>query len=159
MLPNDLFISILIGSLVFGFYNFRSKAILFSGDVGSLSLGLIFFYCLIVSCLTLNSILPVFFFYILLLDTSGTLIKRIINNRNILRAHREHLYERLANENKIQHLKVSICYGGLQLIINLLVIYFIAINKNLTVLYGIVIILVSIGVYFYLDKKIKPVKT
>jgi hypothetical protein len=55
-------------------------------------------------------------------DTILTIIHRIILKENILKAHRKHAYQLMANELKIPHLIVSLCYSGLQLILSILVI-------------------------------------
>lgn len=42
---------------------------------------------------------------------------------DIFEAHRRHLYQLLANEKKISHLKVSTLYAAIQFIINVVVIF------------------------------------
>ena len=66
--------------------------------------------------------------YILLLAIYGvdsvlTIIHRIILHENIGEAHRKHVYQLMANELKIGHVKVSSLYMAMQLIVSLGFIY------------------------------------
>ena len=55
-------------------------------------------------------------------DTFLTIIYRLTRHENIFAAHRSHLYQILANESGISHVKVSTAYTLAQLGINLLII-------------------------------------
>ncbi len=55
-------------------------------------------------------------------DTFSTILYRLIRHENIFAAHRSHLYQILANESGISHVKVSTAYTLAQLLINLLII-------------------------------------
>ena len=55
-------------------------------------------------------------------DTFLTILYRLIRHENIFAAHRSHMYQILANESGINHVKVSTGYTVAQLLINLLVI-------------------------------------
>ena len=54
------------------------------------------------------------------LDAIWTIIRRLIKRENIFKAHRSHLYQYLANENKTDKLIVSAIYGLIQLFIGAL---------------------------------------
>jgi hypothetical protein len=76
---------------------------------------------------------------------------RLIRHENIFAAHRSHLYQLLANESGISHVKVSTGYTVAQLLINLFIIAMagqVALGYQLVVSVGIVGALVA--VYFYL---------
>ena len=110
--------------MAFLFFNLRKKAKCFSGDVGAVSLAFIFsFYVLQISIESKNPI------WILLLGVYGidaaiTIIFRLIRKENILRGHRSHFYQILANEKQMSHVSVSLIYGITQAIFNGLFFYF-----------------------------------
>ena len=67
------------------------------------------------------------FVWILLLlvygtDSVATIVYRLKNKENIFKAHRTHLYQYLSNEFKQSHLLVSLIYGFVQLVVNVIVI-------------------------------------
>ena len=110
--------------MAFLFFNLRKKAKCFSGDVGAVSLAFIFsFYVLQISIESKNPI------WILLLGVYGidaaiTIIFRLIRKENILRGHRSHFYQILANEKQMPHVTVALIYGLTQAIFNGLFFYF-----------------------------------
>jgi UDP-GlcNAc:undecaprenyl-phosphate GlcNAc-1-phosphate transferase len=116
---NALLLSAILSLIVFNFFNFRSKAVCFAGDVGSISLAfIIVFFLLQLIIFTQN------FSYILLLliyglDTLTTIIFRLIRRENIFEAHRSHFYQYWVNERQVSHLIVAASYGLAQLIINI----------------------------------------
>lgn len=128
---------ILISLMIFGFYNFRSKAICFAGDVGSISLGYLMLAASLVMVLRIPDIyfsFPVEFSNPLLNETFGwhfviflafygldsflTIIQRIIFRENLLKGHRHHLYQYLVNGWKIPHLSVAIIIAAIQFGLN-----------------------------------------
>jgi UDP-N-acetylmuramyl pentapeptide phosphotransferase/UDP-N-acetylglucosamine-1-phosphate transferase len=107
--------------LVFGWFNFRKKALSFAGDVGSISAGFIIFY--LIFRLFLESTPGSFHWhYIALLavygvDSTLTIFYRLYLRENIFSAHRRHLYQQLVNNLKWPHLLVSSFYAFIQTII------------------------------------------
>jgi len=84
-------------------------------------------------------------------DTFLTILYRLTRHENIFAAHRSHLYQILANESGISHVKVSTGYTVAQLLINLLIIFLagqLCLTQQLMVSIGITGALVA--VYFYL---------
>jgi UDP-N-acetylmuramyl pentapeptide phosphotransferase/UDP-N-acetylglucosamine-1-phosphate transferase len=113
----------IISCLVFLYFNFRKRAKCFAGDVGSVSLA---FW--IISLIGLIVVKTSDFKYVLFLSVYGletvlTIIHRLYLRQNILKAHRLHLYQILANENRMSHLWVAVIYASIQLIINAVVIF------------------------------------
>ena len=95
-LPRDatLVAFALCGAMI-GFAPFnRPVAKLFLGDVGSLSIGLLVGWLLIVLAgeghLLAALLLPLYY----LADATLTLLRRLVNGENILHAHRSHFYQR-----------------------------------------------------------------
>ncbi len=114
----DFIIYPMLASLVFMFYNFRTKARCFLGDVGSM--GLAFWIIALIALLIIETGT---FKWILLLSVYGietalTIAERLKRRENIFEAHRRHLYQLFVNEKKYSHLSVSAAYGALQLVIN-----------------------------------------
>lgn len=118
----NLIYIVFLSVLVFNFFNFRTKASCFAGDVGSVSIAFILVFLL--GKLIVESGEPRYLLFLGVygIDTILTIVHRIILKENILKAHRKHAYQLMANELKIPHLIVSLCYSGLQLILSILVI-------------------------------------
>lgn len=113
----------MLACLVFLFFNFRKRAKCFAGDVGSVGLA---FWVISIIVLLISSTGD--FKYVLFLAVYGvdailTIVHRLILRQNIFDAHRLHLYQILANERNIPQLYVAVGYAGLQLLLNLLVLF------------------------------------
>lgn len=104
--------------LVFCFFNFRNKVKCFAGDVGSITIAFILLFALGKLILKTGD-----FSYITLLAVYGadsvlTICHRIQLHENLGQAHRKHAYQLMANELGISHVKVSVFYMTLQLLIS-----------------------------------------
>lgn len=113
----------ILASLVFLFFNFRTRAKCFAGDVGSISIAFWIVWLLLALMLKTANYSYILFLTVYGVDSVLTIIHRLWLKQNIFKAHRLHFYQLLANECKISHLVVSTFYGVLQLIIIVLVIY------------------------------------
>lgn len=100
----------------FCIFNFRNKAKAFSGDVGSIVLGFVIFNIAATDLYKL--ILLPLFTSVFLVDSGWTILRRAFKRQNILQSHRMHLYQHLANDLGLSHIKVSLIYSTLQLVIN-----------------------------------------
>ena len=107
-----------LGNLVFTFFNFRTHARCFAGDVGSISMAYILLF-FTVRCM-LQAANPIFlmFFTLNMTDITFTIIQRLYKHENILEPHRQHLFQYLANEKKIPQLMVSFIYMMIQSIVS-----------------------------------------
>lgn len=119
---SELLILVFLSLLVFGFYNFRTKAKTFAGDIGSISIAFIFIFFQLLVYQKSNSPLFLFFFLVYGIDVAYTLLIRLLNGENVFQAHRLHLFQLLKNELQINALLVSTSYAIIQLIINGLII-------------------------------------
>jgi UDP-GlcNAc:undecaprenyl-phosphate/decaprenyl-phosphate GlcNAc-1-phosphate transferase len=121
-----LLIELLIALIVFGWGNFRNKAIWISGDTGSVILGLICFYIyqqpLRNADFDVQMNVLACSFAVFLTETGLTLLQRIIKGENILKRHQQHLYQRLIYVAGWKHMHVAILYAGLQLLITMVLI-------------------------------------
>lgn len=123
LMPEIFFISLLSSLVVFAFFNLRSRARCFAGDVGSVSVA--FIVCFLLVSLFVKT---GFAGWILLLgvyglDTVFTILCRICRKEPIFKAHRSHFYQFLANEGGLNHVTVSSLYAAAQLILNIAVIF------------------------------------
>jgi UDP-N-acetylmuramyl pentapeptide phosphotransferase/UDP-N-acetylglucosamine-1-phosphate transferase len=114
----SLLVIVGIATLVFGFFNVRKRAKTFAGDVGSISMAVFLAYFMVRLIFEKEQIGYLLFFSVYGIDAIVTILYRIKNKENILKPHRSHLYQYLANELKWPHVTVSILYAGLQLGIN-----------------------------------------
>ncbi|MDM1466520.1 glycosyltransferase family 4 protein [Myroides odoratimimus] len=113
----DLILFAILGAVVFAFFNFRTKAKAFAGDVGSVSMAFIVVFLLGQLIITTGNFIYILFLAVYGIDTVWTIIRRALNKENIFQAHRTHLYQYLANEAKVNKLYVSFGYGVMQFII------------------------------------------
>lgn len=116
LLLSGLSLMIILGFLP---YNLRRRARIFSGDVGSLSLGFLFAVTVLFLIQdtpdkTLHLVGPILILP-LLADVLLTLVRRLRNRDNLLEAHNTHLYQRLIQYG-YSHLTVSWFYALASLI-------------------------------------------
>jgi len=116
-IDNELLHIIGLTLLVFNFFNFRTNAKCFAGDIGAMSIAFTLVFLLGTLIITTKD-----FSYIILLGIYGvdavlTIIHRLMLKENILVAHRMHIYQIMANELNIPHIIVSLIYMLLQTII------------------------------------------
>lgn len=138
--------------LVFNYFNFRKEARCFAGDVGSISIAFVILF-FILSLVVRTGELCYFGFLVLYgVDTVTTIIFRIVRRENIFEAHRSHFYQHLVNVKKWPHLGVSTLYMSLQLIVNLLIIYY-EMDGLLFVFLSILFGLSYVGIRFKVEGK------
>jgi UDP-GlcNAc:undecaprenyl-phosphate GlcNAc-1-phosphate transferase len=120
---------------VFGWYNFRRKALCFAGDVGSISIGLFIIFMLLGIMtgrasrfgLSIADNGAFNWKYILFLGVYGvdsvfTIIHRLFLRENIFQAHRKHLFQFLVNERGLPHLRIAASYAASQFCIDMAVL-------------------------------------
>lgn len=115
----------ILSVLVFCLFNFRpkGKAKCFAGDVGSIGIAFILLFILGKVIFLTNDITYLVLLVVYGIDACLTIIHRIMLHENLGEAHRKHAYQLMANELKIGHVKVTLFYMVLQLVISLLFIY------------------------------------
>ena len=147
----DFIIYPVLACLVFLFFNFRKKAKCFMGDIGSM--GIAFWVVALIGLLMMKTgeIKWILFLAVYGVEVISTILERLKLKENIFEAHRRHLYQLLANEKKISHLKVSTLYAVVQLIINAIVIFS---NLPQNVIF-VIILLPALIFYLYTKLTIK----
>lgn len=118
----DFIIYPLIASIVFIYFNFRTKAKCFLGDIGSM--GVAFWIIALLGLLIIKTeqLKWLLFLVVYGVETVLTIMERLKLKENIFIAHRHHLYQLFVNEKKVSHLYVSSAYALSQLLINVIVI-------------------------------------
>jgi len=116
---NSLIYILLLALLVYNFFNFRTKAKCFAGDVGSISIAFIIVFLLGLLIVKTNDLSYLILLAVYGVDTILTIIHRLILHENIFEAHRKHAYQIMANELKIPHVRVSVFYMLIQALVTI----------------------------------------
>ena len=107
-------------------YNFRNKALIFSGDTGALVTGFGFAIAVLWLCRERTLDMPVFIGPVLLLpfltDSLLTLLRRAMNKENLFEPHKKHVYQRLIAAG-YSHVAVALCYGAATLAVAIYAFY------------------------------------
>ncbi len=136
-----------------GFLPFNiPKPRVFMGDVGSILLGFIFaclvaaFAGTVVEFIILASFLLPFY-----LDVLTTTVERLRKKQSLIKPHRSHLYQVLANGVGIAHWKVALGYGIFQLLMGLTVWAAV----RLDILLGILVLGLFVGSFMLVNNRVK----
>ncbi|MFL2569361.1 MAG: UDP-GlcNAc--UDP-phosphate GlcNAc-1-phosphate transferase [Flavobacteriales bacterium] len=143
---SDLIIFVLISVIVFLFFNFRTKALCFSGDVGSISIALLILFLLFKLIVFTAQPLYALFLIVYGIDSGYTLINRKLKGENIFQPHRTHLYQQLVHLKGYSHLYVSFLFSFIQLVINYLIIFHI-VNMENSIVWSIILLIFTIISY------------
>lgn len=122
---NSLVICAILSVLVFCIFNFRpkGKAKCFAGDVGSIGIAFIMLFLIGKVIIATGDLTYLIFLLVYGVDGVLTICHRIMLHENLGEAHRKHAYQLMANELKIGHVKVSLLYMAMQLMVSLGFIY------------------------------------
>lgn len=154
----NLIVVVILADLVFSIFNFRpkGKAKCFAGDVGSVGIAFILLFMLGMLIMRTGDITWLILFIVYGIDGCCTIVHRIMLHENLGQAHRKHAYQLMANELNIGHVKVSMLYVWLQLIISMVYILFIPDTPLAHWFYVIGVMIVLIVVYVLFMKKYYP---
>ena len=121
----SLIVAAIIAAVVFCIFNFRpkGKAKCFAGDVGSIGIAFIMLFLLGNVIIKTGDITWLIFLLVYGVDGCLTIIHRIMLHENLGEAHRKHAYQIMANELKIGHVKVTMLYMAMQLVVSIGFIY------------------------------------
>ena len=124
-MDNSFLIVAILGVLVFCIFNFRpkGKAKCFAGDVGSIGMAFIMLFAIGKLIVQTGDVTYLIFLLVYGVDGCLTICHRIMLHENLGEAHRKHAYQLMANELKIGHVKVSLLYMAMQLVVSLGFIY------------------------------------
>ena len=115
----------ILSVLVFCIFNFRPKGMAkcFAGDVGSIGIAFIMLFLIGKVIIATGDLTYLIFLLVYGVDGTLTICHRILLHENLGEAHRKHAYQLMCNELKIGHVKVSLLYMALQLMVSLGFIY------------------------------------
>ena len=112
-----------ISLLVFNYFNVRSKARCFAGDVGSISIAIAIIFLLIFRIQQANNFVYIGLLSVYGIDTIFTILQRLYQKENIFKPHRKHLFQYYCNEKKIPHILVSSLYAAIQFLISIAIVF------------------------------------
>lgn len=116
-IDNRLIGVMLCAAMVFCFFNFRTKATCFAGDVGAVSVAFVLVFLLAKLMIKSQSIGWIAFLAVYGVDVVLTIGHRIMLRENLGQAHRKHMYQIMANELKIEHTDVALIYMAVQTLV------------------------------------------
>lgn len=121
----SLILTTIIAAVVFCIFNFRpkGKAKCFAGDVGSIGIAFILLFLLGNVIMKTGDITWLIFLLVYGVDGCLTIVHRIMLHENLGEAHRKHAYQIMANELKIGHVKVTLLYMAMQLVVSFGFVY------------------------------------
>ena len=152
----DLIIYPLISLIIFGFYNFRKKALFFAGDIGSVAIGVLVFFIALYFAIELKAPLIILAVIVYGADGGNTLLyRKIYTKESIFEPHRHHIYQKLVDVKKMSHLKVSVVYAIIQLLMNVVLYKTYQLELQTQFLILISIISFFILMYILLFNKLK----
>ena len=151
---DSLIVVSMLSVLVFCFFNFRpkGKAKCFAGDVGSIGIAFILLFILGKLIIRTEDVTYLLLLVVYGIDGCLTIIHRIMLHENLGEAHRKHAFQLMANELKVGHVKVSLLYMGLQLVVSLVFIYAIPDTVGAHWMYLIAVVIV-LGIAYVLFKR------
>ena len=121
----SLIVVSILSVLVFCIFNFRpkGKAKCFAGDVGSIGIAFIMLFLIGKVIIATGDLTDLIFLLVYGVDGTLTICHRIMLHENLGEAHRKHAYQLMCNELKIGHVKVSLLYMVMQMVVSLGFIY------------------------------------
>lgn len=157
LIDDSLILYSLFSVIVFGIYNFRKKARMFSGDIGSISIGVLLFFIGAYFIQELKSPLLILSVLIYGADSLLTLTYRKLIGEKITQPHRKHIYQKMVNVLRIPHLKVSFLYAFVQIVVNILIYFYykdsIKVQLSIIFLMIFIVIIIYYIVFKYIEKK------
>lgn len=153
-IENNFLIFTLLGLMVFNYFNFRTKAKCFAGDVGSISMAVIILFLLLKLILQDHNLIYILFLGVYGVDSVLTIIHRLLLKENIFKAHRLHLFQVLVHTLKIPHLVMSSIYMLIQSIICYVVIISLDFSRNTQLIAGLSIIVLLAFSYIVIKRKV-----
>lgn len=137
---------LIIGLLVFNYFNVRLKARCFAGDVGSISIAILIVFLLIARIQQTNNLVFIGLLLVYGIDTVFTILQRLYQKENIFKPHRKHLFQYYCNQKKMSHIVVSVVYAIVQLIISCLIVY------GFVNYLALIIVLILLSIVYWLLK-------
>lgn len=116
-------VSLLLATLVFSWFNVVRTDMVFSGDVGSIVMGMAIGWILVNIIAVTGNWCYLVLVSVYLVDTILTILYRLVRGENILLSHHYHLYQRLARRSRVGHHPIALLYASVQVVINSLLFF------------------------------------
>lgn len=158
IIDDNLMLYVLLSVFVFGFYNFRKKARMFSGDIGSISIAVLLFFIGVYFIKELKSPLLILSMLLYGTDSILTLVYRKSIGEKITEPHRKHIYQKMVHIIKASHLKISFFYAFLQLLVNIAIYFYYKDSMKIQLSIMSVTIMIAILIYYGAFKYIEKIK-
>ena len=153
-IESDFLIFTLLGLMVFNYFNFRTKARCFAGDVGSISIAVIILFLLLKLILQEQNLIYILFLSVYGVDSVLTIIHRLFLKENIFKAHRLHLFQVIVHNLKIPHLLMSATYMLIQGIICFIVIFNLQYSITTQLIIGLSILFLLATLYVIVKRRV-----
>ncbi|SFO48449.1 UDP-N-acetylmuramyl pentapeptide phosphotransferase/UDP-N-acetylglucosamine-1-phosphate transferase [Algoriphagus ornithinivorans] len=118
LFDEDLIQYILLSLSVFLLFNLRKRALMFAGDIGSISMAYMMIYFMTQWYIETESWTIILILLVYGADVFLTMVKRYQNGEKLTEPHRSHLYQLFVNQAKIPHVYIALLYAVLQALIN-----------------------------------------
>lgn len=155
LVDHSLINVVILSVLVFCIFNFRpkGKAKCFAGNVGSIGIAFILLFLIGKVIIATGDLTYLVFLLVYGVDGVLTICHRIMLHENLGEAHRKHAYQLMANELRIGHVKVSLLYMALQLVISLGMVYLVPASVCAHWIYLVAVLVVLTLTYVLFMKK------
>ncbi|NPA43726.1 MAG: UDP-GlcNAc--UDP-phosphate GlcNAc-1-phosphate transferase [Chlorobi bacterium] len=159
LIPDSLFSYAVIALMIFGWFNFRRRALIFAGDVGSMSLAALLLWIIMRFLVHLEAPVLILTVAVYGVDSAMTIIFRLLKKQNIFEAHRWHVYQKLVDRYRWPHMRVSMAYALVQGLINFWLIrqraWAWSLDKQMAILFFTLFGLILFYIFFQKDRLIE----
>lgn len=144
---------LILSIFVFLVFNLRKRALMFAGDIGSITIAYMMIYILAQWYLAGKHWTIILLLLVYGVDSFLTLGQRLLRGENVALPHRSHLYQLFVNQLKWQHIFVSLAYAMIQFLLN----YFLFIKNQSypSALTGAILLVVTAIVYLAIKRPIQ----
>ena len=157
-IENDFLIFTISGLMVFNYFNFRTKARCFAGDVGSISIAVIILFLLLKLIFQEQNLIYILFLSVYGVDSVLTIIHRLFLKENIFKAHRLHLFQVIVHNLKVPHLLMASIYMLIQGVICCIVIFSLRYSIITQLINGVSIMVLLVTLYIITKRKVMTYK-
>ncbi|GAB2480898.1 MraY family glycosyltransferase [Algoriphagus taiwanensis] len=109
---------VILSLSIFMIFNFRKRALMFAGDIGSISLAFLMIYILVQFYLVVHTWTIIVLLAVYGVDVAATMIERKWRGEKLGEPHRRHLYQLMVNQLKVNHVNIAMAFAFIQAIIN-----------------------------------------
>ncbi|MCM1320192.1 MAG: hypothetical protein NC217_07400 [Muribaculaceae bacterium] len=146
--PGSMIAMAIISVIIFAFFNFRKRPVVFAGDVGSITMGYIVATVLIYYILQTHTLTALIMVSVYGVDTFMTVVRRASEGENIFKPHRKHIYQLLNYVWRCSQLRIAVGYALLQLGISIGYLYMRTNEEQ--IIYCAAVLICLTGLYFIL---------